>query len=110
MARYLRSASSRSSSVVCSSVMVNSLLTLSGNHRSDIPQAFPSPGAKHHRPDKYRSTNWSRVLAKGYKTGGRTKGTPNKLGITIKDAVLSSFEELGGHDYLMEIAKKDPRS
>jgi hypothetical protein len=35
-------------------------------------------------------------MAKGRKTGGRRKGSTNKIG-TIKDAVSLCFEAIGGH-------------
>lgn len=35
-------------------------------------------------------------MAKGVKTGGRTKGTPNKTTVQVKQALLEAFEELGG--------------
>lgn len=35
-------------------------------------------------------------MALGQKYGGRTKGTPNKLTSSIKDAFSEAFERLGG--------------
>lgn len=37
-------------------------------------------------------------MAKGTKTGGRAKGTPNKISGTVKDNVIAVFDELGGVD------------
>lgn len=37
-------------------------------------------------------------MAVGRKTGGRQKGTPNKMSKTVKDNVLSVFDEIGGTD------------
>ena len=49
-------------------------------------------------------------MAKGYKTGGRKKGTPNKLTTEVKDAIEAAFERLGGAAYLEEMARKHPPS
>lgn len=42
------------------------------------------------------------------KTGGRQKGTPNKLTKTIREALLESFENVGGVQYLERIARIEP--
>lgn len=47
-------------------------------------------------------------MAKGIKTGGRTKGTPNKLTRDIREAVLASFESVGGAEYLATQARDNP--
>jgi hypothetical protein len=47
-------------------------------------------------------------MAKGVKTGGRTKGTPNKSTKAFKEAVEIAFSELGGVDGLIEWAKTNP--
>jgi hypothetical protein len=39
-------------------------------------------------------------MAKGKKTGGRTKGTPNKITRSVREAVLQSFIDLGGSEAL----------
>ena len=44
------------------------------------------------------------------RTSGRKAGTPNKVTATIKEAVLLSFERLGGAAYLEEVARRDPRT
>ena len=44
----------------------------------------------------------------GERRGGRKKGTPNKVSSKIKDMVLEALDELGGKDYLVEQAKKNP--
>jgi hypothetical protein len=41
---------------------------------------------------------------------GRVKGVPNKSTIQMKNAILASFERVGGEDYLVEVAKSDPRT
>ena len=43
------------------------------------------------------------------KTGGRQRGTPNKTSAAVKDAISSAFEEVGGKDYLVQIARSDPK-
>lgn len=35
-------------------------------------------------------------MAKGVKTGGRQKGTPNKTTVAVKEALLEAFDNLGG--------------
>lgn len=47
-------------------------------------------------------------MAKGQKTGGRQKGTPNKTTQIAKDAIAQAAEELGGADRLVAWAKEDP--
>jgi len=47
-------------------------------------------------------------MAKGVKTGGRQKGTPNKITQTAKDAIAIAADRLGGVDRLVDWAKEDP--
>jgi len=47
-------------------------------------------------------------MAKGVKTGGRQKGTPNKMTQTAKDAIALAAERLGGTDRLVAWAQEDP--
>ena len=47
-------------------------------------------------------------MAKGVKTGGRKKGVPNKITRDIREAVLQSFETVGGAAYLAEQARANP--
>lgn len=49
-------------------------------------------------------------MAVGKKTGGRTKGTPNKLTVKVKDAIAQAFDKVGGVDYLVKLAKDDPKT
>jgi hypothetical protein len=46
----------------------------------------------------------------GERRGGRKKGTPNKITTDVKDAVLSAFNAAGGKQYLLSVAKADPRT
>lgn len=41
---------------------------------------------------------------------GRKKGVPNKLTKDIKAALMAAFELAGGQDYLLTIAKTDPKT
>ena len=41
---------------------------------------------------------------------GRKKGVPNKTTRTLKEALLASFERLGGEAWLVQLAESDPRS
>jgi hypothetical protein len=47
-------------------------------------------------------------MAKGVKTGGRKKGTPNKLNASVKEAIVNAFHEVGGAKYLVGVAKENP--
>ena len=44
------------------------------------------------------------------KTGGRKAGTPNKVTAQVKEAILKAFDKVGGTDYLVKVAKTDPRT
>lgn len=46
---------------------------------------------------------------KGTRWGGRQKGTPNKLTVGVKDALRTAFTEAGGVEYLVGVAKAEPR-
>jgi hypothetical protein len=41
---------------------------------------------------------------------GRKRGVPNKLTAHIREAVENAFSAVGGEDYLVKVAKKDPRT
>lgn len=45
---------------------------------------------------------------KGHKTGGRQRGTPNKLTGELKDMILSALSKAGGVAYLQQQAEKNP--
>ena len=47
-------------------------------------------------------------MAHGVKTGGRAKGTPNKITTVFKDAVRTVYEDSGGHAAFAEWAKGNP--
>lgn len=49
-------------------------------------------------------------MAKGVKTGGRTKGTPNKTTQAAKDAIAAAATALGGSDRLVAWAKEDAQN
>ena len=44
------------------------------------------------------------------KTGGRKPGSLNKIKLEVKAAIAAAFEEAGGTEYLLSIAKEDPRT
>lgn len=46
---------------------------------------------------------------KGTRWGGRQKGTPNKLTAGVKDALRTAFTQAGGVEYLVGVAKAEPR-
>lgn len=49
-------------------------------------------------------------MAKGKKTGGRVKGTPNKLTGALKDIILQALSNAGGVTYLEQQAKDNPNA
>lgn len=57
---------------------------------------------------KKQSAKKPGTTQKREKTGGRKAGTPNKLTRELKDAILNAFEKVGGEDYLVKVAKKNP--
>lgn len=47
-------------------------------------------------------------MAKGRKTGGRQKGTPNKMTATLKEMILNALDQVGGESYLVEQSERNP--
>jgi hypothetical protein len=47
-------------------------------------------------------------MTEGFKTGGRQKGTPNKMTKALKDMILGALEAKGGQEYLELQADKNP--
>lgn len=47
-------------------------------------------------------------MAKGTKTGGRQKGTPNKTTVAVKEALLEAFDNLGGVSALVTWGMDNP--
>jgi hypothetical protein len=47
-------------------------------------------------------------MAKGVKTGGRQKGTPNKTTANVKEAIEQVAIGLGGAEGMLDWAKSDP--
>ena len=47
-------------------------------------------------------------MAAGKKTGGRVKGTPNKVTTELKEMILGALSDAGGQEYLKEQAEKNP--
>ena len=44
----------------------------------------------------------------GERRGGRQKGTPNKVTVDVKAAILGAFHALGGVAYLEKIGHENP--
>lgn len=44
------------------------------------------------------------------KTGGRAKGTPNKLTRDIKAMILGALDRVGGEDYFVHLAENEPKA
>lgn len=47
-------------------------------------------------------------MANGIKTGGRKKGTPNKLNATVKEMILGALDKAGGQKWLEKQATENP--
>jgi hypothetical protein len=47
-------------------------------------------------------------MARGRKTGGRQKGTPNKVTTDVKEMVLAALRRAGGEQYLARQAEENP--
>lgn len=47
-------------------------------------------------------------MATGVKTGGRQKGTPNKINAALKDMILGALDDVGGQEYLAAQARENP--
>jgi len=47
-------------------------------------------------------------VAKGRKTGGRVKGTPNKLTGAVRELILAALDGVGGQAYLERQAEQNP--
>ena len=50
----------------------------------------------------------SKVEGSRPKTGGRKKGTPNKLTAALKDMILTALDNKGGVEYLERQAEANP--
>jgi hypothetical protein len=49
-------------------------------------------------------------MAKGVKTGGRKKGTPNKTTKALKEMILGALDQAGGEAYLLQQARENPNA
>jgi hypothetical protein len=49
-------------------------------------------------------------MAKGAKTGGRAKGTPNKTTKALKEMILGALDQAGGESYLLQQARENPNA
>jgi hypothetical protein len=43
----------------------------------------------------------------GERRGGRQKGTPNKMTVDVKTAIIDAFHALGGADYLCKVGREN---
>ena len=46
----------------------------------------------------------------GERPVGRSKGTPNKITLSVREAVERAFDKLGGASYLEHVGRTDPRT
>src|SRR5277367_3454288 len=42
------------------------------------------------------------------KTGGRAKGTPNHVTVSLREAIMNAFTTVGGEAYLVTVAETNP--
>jgi hypothetical protein len=49
-------------------------------------------------------------VAKGRKTGGRAKGTPNKVTGDLRAMILGALDAAGGQKYLQTQARENPQA
>ena len=47
---------------------------------------------------------------KGNKLSGSRRGTPTKVTQAVEDAVQTAFDEVGGADYLVQVAREDHKT
>ncbi len=47
-------------------------------------------------------------MALGKKTGGRKKGTPNKVQRTVRESLISVYDRLGGDEAMLAWAAENP--
>lgn len=52
----------------------------------------------------------SKVEGNRKKTGGRVKGTPNKITKELKEMIIGALEEKGGQEYLVQQAEDNPNA
>lgn len=45
---------------------------------------------------------------RGKKTGGRTRGTPNRVSATARDNIIAAFDGMGGVPALVDWARANP--
>lgn len=49
-------------------------------------------------------------MAKGKKTGGRAKGTPNVVTRELREMILGALDSVGGQSYLEQQAADNPQA
>lgn len=49
-------------------------------------------------------------MTKGRKTGGRKKGTPNKITSQVREMVEAALRAQGDADYFVMLAKEKPKA
>lgn len=49
-------------------------------------------------------------MAQGQKTGGRKKGTPNKITTDLRGAIMAAYDAVGGQKYLETVARDDAKT
>ena len=57
-------------------------------------------------PEAFVANTWQA----GERPVGRAKGTPNKITLSVREAIENAFTELGGTSYLVHVGRNDPRT
>ena len=50
------------------------------------------------------------IFQPGERPIGRAKGTPNKITLSVREAIENAFQKLGGASYLEHVGRTDPRT
>jgi hypothetical protein len=70
-----------------------------------------SPESPELKNNQRKSTRGTRGKHGGRRSGaGRKKGVPNKLTADVKAAIIEAFSKVGGAEYLLRLARSDPRT
>ena len=76
--------------------------------RSKIEPSRLAPPVTTRRECTDRGAEGHDEMAHGRKTGGRTKGTPNRLTSELRDLMLGALDDLGGREWVVERARERP--
>ena len=75
-----------------------------------VGKIFEEKSVKNGETRAMTEAQMATLIRPGERTIGRTKGTPNKLTVSIKEAIEHAFDKLGGTEYLVHVGRTDPRT